>query len=418
MVRPVFILSAWPVCCVVGCAGPVYNVIDLGSLGGASSAFAVNASGEAAGVSRNAAGYNHAMLFNNGVFTDLTAGTGAMEGQASGINSAGQVAGTAFNASGQAMATVWSNGPRGLGTLGGSNSYATAINARGDVVGQAQTASGEGHAFLDAGGTMHDLGTFDGGWSSAYAVDSLDQVAGYGMTASGAFHAFLWSAAAGFEDLGTLGGRNSYAMGINDSGQVVGNSMLANGISHAFLYTGSQLLDLGSPGGASYAYSINNSGEIAGYYTLANGASRAFLDANGVMLDLNSLLSPGSGWVLMEAYGINDSGEIAGAGWYQGQLHAFLAVDPPESVPEPGTPGLLAVGFGAALLSRQRLKQMIPVRRRHSRMPAYIVAPRDLPAIAAEILRNVAAVSETEHDVVVLGGMRQAKRVAGFMQTG
>ena len=75
-------------------------------------------------------------------------------------------------------------------------------------------------------------------------------------------------------DLDTLGGSASYASAINDNGQVVGISMTITGAYHAFLYNGS------------------------------------------TMQDLNSLISPGSGWILNTAYSINNLGDIVGAGTY------------------------------------------------------------------------------------------------------
>src|SRR5438128_5724714 len=79
--------------CSIASASPAYHLTDLGTLGGPqSAATAINDSGQIAGFSYTAAGYNHAFLYSGGVMSDLT-------------------------------------------TLGGNQSFATGIGATGDVVG-------------------------------------------------------------------------------------------------------------------------------------------------------------------------------------------------------------------------------------------------------------------------------------------
>jgi len=106
-------------------------------------------------------------------------------------------------------------------------------------------------------------------------------------------HAFLWTEAGGMRDLGHLGGGTSRATAISDTGQVVGTSSLIDGSAHAFSWTSS-----------------------------------------GGMLDLNTLLSPNSGWVLVEAHGVNNKGQITGYGLHNGTGHAFR-FGPSEIVAQP-----------------------------------------------------------------------------------
>src|SRR5205823_1815721 len=124
-------------------------------------------------------------------------------------------------------------------------------------------------------------------------------------------HAFLWQNGV-MTDLGAFGQVNSEAEAINDAGQVVG-SFFSEAISgppamqRAFLYADGKMTDLGTLPGydRSYAHDINNAGQVVGLsYTLRSGSgaltvdSRAFLYSGGTMTDLNSLLPPGSGWLL------------------------------------------------------------------------------------------------------------------------
>jgi len=361
--------------------GPIWNVIDLGSLGGSNAqAFAVNASGVAAGSASTPFGYNHAISSTGAGIADLTINSSAAEGIASGINQAGIVVGTQF-INGQAFAAEWSNGA--VNSLAGAGSYALAINDSGEIAGSLTSGNGQGHAFVGTPGALNDLGVLPGGtWSSAYAINGTGDAAGYGNTASGAFRGFTWSPGGGYSELGTFGGANSYAMAINDAGVAAGSAQLANGALHAFISIGGNLLDLGTLGGLnSYAYGINDAGEVVGDSMLAgSGGPHAFLYENGVMIDLNSLIDPSSGWTLTVAYAINASGEIAGSGILNGVEHAFLLDDSPGSdgvatvalnttvTPEPGTFALvlmcLTVVASARFRSRARLVPLPLARRR------------------------------------------------------
>ena len=61
------------------------------------------------------------------------------------------------------------------------------------------------------------------------------------------------------------------------------------------------------------------------------------------MADLNDLISPASGWVLVEATAINASGEIVGTGRINNETHAFLLT--PSSPPTDTTPPVITVPF-------------------------------------------------------------------------
>ena len=65
------------------------------------------------------------------------------------------------------------------------------------------------------------------------------------------------------------------------------------------------------------------------------------------MTDLNSLILPGSGFVLNNAYDISDTGYIVGDGTLNGVDTAFLLT--PTAVPEPGSIVLFGVGLAAGI---------------------------------------------------------------------
>jgi probable HAF family extracellular repeat protein len=307
----------------VGWAGAVYNITDLGTLGGNTSmAYAVNDSGHTVGTATSVFGNMNAMSFG----VALPGGAGASESSAWGVNNTDQISGTQY-INGQAYSTVWNNGTPQL--IAGAGSYATGINQNGDVAGMLTSAGGQGEAFITANGTLLPLGVLPGSsWSSAYAINNSDQAAGYAQS-GGAMRAFVWSVQNGYAMLGGLGGANSYAMAINDSGEVAGHAQTASGYLHAVVWNNGTVRDLGTlDGGNSYAYGLDNAGDVVGY-----SGSDAFLYQNGVMLDLNNLIDPASGWTLTQAYAINSLGEIAGAGLFDGVEHAYLLdAAPPTAV--------------------------------------------------------------------------------------
>jgi probable HAF family extracellular repeat protein len=192
-----------------------------------------------------------------------------------------------------------------------------------------------------------DLGTLGGESSAATGLNDATpvQVVGQSDNALGQQRAFLWSNGA-MQDLGTLGGSFSQASDINDGGQVVGRShVFGDRTEHAFLWTNGAMQDLGTLGGAwSIALGINNGGQVVGHaLTAAPAAEHAFLWQNGAMLDLNSLLPPGTGWVLVLARAINDRGQIVGEGLLNGEQRAFLLSPAP-----PTAPSLLTIAGASA----------------------------------------------------------------------
>ncbi|MEO8097806.1 MAG: PEP-CTERM sorting domain-containing protein [Acidobacteriota bacterium] len=315
-------------------AAPLYQVVDLGSLGGSyASINGINASGQTVGTATDMFGNLHAVFSSGGQVSSL-----AINALGAAINDAGQMAGTRY-ANGQAYATQWDGASSR--TLSGPGSYGMGINQAGQVAGM----TSDGHAFLSsASGDVADLGTLAGGtWTAAYDVNNARQVAGYGLSYGG-FRGFLWDATGGFTTLGTLGGKNSYATAVNDAGLVSGHAQLASGYLHATLWDHGAAKDLGTlGGGSSYAYDVNSSGQAVGYSWTSGGVEHAFLYQNGLLLDLNNLVGPSSGWVLTSAYALNDNGQIGGSGYWNGEQRAFR-LDLVNSSPAPAFAPLQVAG--------------------------------------------------------------------------
>jgi probable HAF family extracellular repeat protein len=326
----------------VAAADPIYTVVGLGGLGGPSFGYAINSSGAVAGSAQNSSGSQQAFVSTPNGLQLLS--PGPSESSAYGINDSGTAVGITYDANGQAHGTIWSaSGTTDLG----EDSYAMAIDGAGEVVG------GNGQAFAVVHGQVHGLASpEDIIWSAAYGINDAGTIVGDGQLANGTFRGIVWNPDGASTVLGTFGGSSSQATGVNASGEVVGFASLADGYQHAFSEVGGTMSDLGTlGGGSSYAYGVNDSGEIVGYSWLADGSQSAFLYDDGSMLDLNSLLSPGSGWDLLAAYGINASGQITGEGLYDGQLSAFVLTDPPAGpagispAPEPNELWILGAGL-------------------------------------------------------------------------
>jgi probable HAF family extracellular repeat protein len=275
-----------------------YRLVDIGTLGGASSSgWGINTSGHVVGYAQDATGVSYGFLWNGTTMHEVD-----------------QVVGASPTTNNFLHAYVYDGIMHDLGTLGGQTSLAYGVGASGIVVGGADTGyEGQERAFLYDGTGMHDIGTLGGPDSSARSVNGSGQATGGSNTALGYSHAFLYSGST-MNDLGTLGGHTSTGLGINGSGQVAGWSFLAdNNTQHAFLYDGSSMIDLGAMGGiVSQAYGLNDLAQVVGEVELRAGVVHGFLYSNSAVQDLNNLLdSSGAGWTVEIAQGINNSGEIA-----------------------------------------------------------------------------------------------------------
>ena len=269
-----------------------YTVTDLGPAGNPfSQASYVNNHGLVTGLDTAPDGSQHAVLWYEGLFTDIgTPGLGGPNSGAGGANEFGQVIGGAetsnkdpnnenfcgYGTGLQCLAFLWQNGVMtALPTLGGTNGGWGAINNRGEVAGYAEedkvdpdcpgkvAVNGTGPQVLYfepvIWGPMPDeirkLRPLPGdSVGVAFWINDNGQAVGMSGSCantvlpapSAAPHAVLWERDGSVHDLSNLGGTvntsvlgvGNVAFSINNRGQVAGVSALdGNATFHPFLWT-------------------------------------------------------------------------------------------------------------------------------------------------------------------------------------
>jgi probable HAF family extracellular repeat protein len=311
-------------------------------------------------------------------YTVIDLGTlGGKSSAANDINNRGDVVGWAATPSGAVHAFVYRDGKLiDIGTLGGRNSAATGISDNRAVVGTSGVAGGgPKHGFLWRAnqGSPHNLGT-----PLPVHIGDTGAIIGNGVSSINESIA-TYRNQQGWIRLPLLNDDGSFGEDINNSGTAVGTLFTEPHGSTPFEYANGTLTVLPSVPLASEtaAVAINDNGLIAGQtfdplgLVLFDGTSwqpiptpalfipeihdmnncgdivgafhpvqffkpSAFVITGGVGTDLNTLIPTGSGWHLGTATGINDSGEIAGIGRHNGVQHAFLLVPTtPESCSGP-----------------------------------------------------------------------------------
>jgi probable HAF family extracellular repeat protein len=298
----------------------------------------VNNSGQVAGDCTNAAGATHACLYSGGSLYDLGClGSNASKtSRAYAINAGGEACGLSLTTTdtydhiflwnptspNATTGTMYDLGGLGSGGAVLGNGYALAMNDYGQVTGIALAGRGTGSAFLwtptTPGGTtgsMIDIGIQLTGVSNVFgeSIGSNGAMAGYGTVGS-IDHPFVWTPSSANGTSGTMVdlysadptdfGTQSRAFGVNKYGMVVGSS--GNGVN-------------------------------------------AFLYYNGAYTNLYSLINPSLGWTALNyAESINDSGQITGWGTYNGNTEPFL-LQVPVPTPEPSTLLLATAGLAGLL---------------------------------------------------------------------
>jgi hypothetical protein len=323
--------------------GAVTELATLGSTadGSASSqARDINESGAIAGRStfHNAAGTqlsNNAVRWEAGTHTATNLGVG----DAYAINNAGVVVGVSGQGS-AARPARWDAGSSTPVLLASTTGLAMAIGESGVITGYVGPANAQVATRWDAGSTTGTAllrpTSFTGGTNrnAGVAVDAVGNIVGYASrsTATGTPYgegAVLWK-------IGETVGVALDTIGVNGSGLA----------------------------GQSFALDLNNAGYIVGSVDafdetgLSLGFRAVVWDFEGNVIDLNTLLDPGSGWVLTQAQEITDTGWISGVGSFSssdGTYERSFTFYAPEFavVPEPQT-AVLVLASVACLVRRRR----------------------------------------------------------------
>jgi probable HAF family extracellular repeat protein len=364
--------------------GAKYRIVNLGTLGGATSGGnSINNLGWVTGISSLLGSPGqHATLWRGHATIDL----GTLGGADSGVewpvkNDRGIIAGISETATPDPYNESWScasffptNGHTCLGfvwknhhmqplpTLGGNNGYAAGVNGHGQIAGWAETTvhdptcEAPNHVLQfeavvwepNAMPTARALQPFghdpDG---AATAINDAGQVVGISGTCDqqvgrfSARHAVMWQDGVPM-NLGSLGGVAwNTPTAINAAGEVVGFSDRRGDKDgtpnfHAFAWTkGRGMVDLKTLPGDAYseALGINDRGQIVGVsYAAGFASSRAVIWQHGKMSALRTLLPKDATLAPLYANDINDTGEISGgacvlvSGTCSSNQPAFLAI--------------------------------------------------------------------------------------------
>jgi probable HAF family extracellular repeat protein len=335
-----------------------YTITDLGTgLGDWSIAYQINDRGEilwtwgtAVDAERDLVTDAHHAIWRDGSVTDLSAL--GLE-RAIALNNAGTVLGGV-----QDRGVIYEPGSAEIAPIPGfdQDAWPGAINDAGAIAGHVG-----GRAVIADGGELTEIPLPSGyEFMEPTAINEEGQVAGTVRLTR--VDDMNQRAAVGVDGVVTVldpapGGQSSAAIDLNDNGQVVGHAgfhgmHMLLGPGHAFLYddAAATMVDLGTLPGFQHsaASAVNNAGQVVGFaFSPVEGTApftQAFLSdaATGTMTNLNDLVSPESGWDLLQATDINNAGQIVGRGKIGDEIHAFLLT------PESGAPARTAVATPVA----------------------------------------------------------------------
>ena len=330
---------------------PLYEMVDLGTLGGPSAgAQDINSAGHIVGDADDVQLTRKACFWRTPSgqrpeITELESLVTSRTSAAWAINDQFQIVGYAHDSSFHSRATLWQHGQAyDLGTLGGPESIAFDINANGVIVGYSETSSsGTITAFVIAP-TMQPLPGLAGPTSVAWAINDSDVIVGSTfLPAGGGERAVRWRQSPTQEgwqvfDLTIVPNRNSAARSINGNGDIVGwaeqEGSAGSQPSHATLWRSDALdqpytpTDLGVLPGmfTSRALHLNDSLEVVGSASgLGPEIDRAFYWTPTLGLhDLNDLIVNRGSRVMMSANAIGEDGRIVGYGVDGARPRAFL----------------------------------------------------------------------------------------------
>jgi probable HAF family extracellular repeat protein len=284
-------------------------MVDLGpsELGSTSSAYALNASGQVAGMATDSGGSFGFVSSSNGAsMTQFQNSLGGVDFDVHAINDLGQVTGYAALGTGVTSAYLWKNDGSPMIDLEphvpfqADSTFGLAINNAGQVAGN-DTYDGEPGSELVVWKNDGTPLLFVNSASYPYAINASGQVAGVVAAGGGVAHGFLWANdGTAAKDLGTLAPNNnggSAAKALNDAGQMAGwadTRWFGNRRAVVWMHGATSIQDLGT-GTGSQSNDINASGQVTGQgYFVGDPTLHAFLWRNDgtKAQDLNALIDP------------------------------------------------------------------------------------------------------------------------------
>lgn len=364
-------ISAW--------AQPKFTITDLGTLPNLSAciATAISPNGNVAGychVAGQAVGVSQSQgfVYSKGTMAALPQTSGAQV--AVGVNDSGQAIGLVVPQGQDITTDLFGGGALGFVAQGASSTqlpqyiWPAALNNAGQVAAiqvlptnQAQSVTGLAAAvvYSTATGKFTSLsGTSPN--SLALGIAQKGNVAGTTFAVNIfsfalAFQGAQWRGGTFYPLAPPSGASSAAAFSTNDNSMAGGvsfNVSYAGGANilaafsftdlHPVLWNNSTPTDLTSLTGSKYGaiQSVNNLGWATGFKADTLGSAglgpldlllypdsqnfRAILYTGGKVFDLNTLVTNGSAWTLTNATATNDAGQIVGAGFINGQEHAYL----------------------------------------------------------------------------------------------
>ena len=242
-------------------------------------------------------------------------------------------------------AVAWQNGQvTNLGTFGGNGSVAIGANNRGQVVGAAANTVPDPFSVFFGWGTqtraflwtqsqgLQDLGTLGGPDAFATNINEHGQIFGVSYTSDvpnplttiPPFDAFLYEKGKMTDIPNGFGGTQVNPLGANNRGELIGNASFADEqTSHPFLWSKGKWIDLGTFGGTfGDPASINDAGVVTGHAATPDSAVHGFLWKKGVLTDIGTV----DGDDCSAGFSINSANQIVGQSFAcDGSVaHAFL----------------------------------------------------------------------------------------------
>ncbi len=266
--------------------------------------------------------------FSNGVFTSFNI-PGLNGTVPTAINNLGQIVGSDGN---ENIGFVYQNGNSTLlSPLLNGSIRPVGINDSGTIVGN-QLIPGHGFsAFLDTGGTFTTLPV---PFAVATGINNSGQVVGYAGDNLAMSDAFVY-ANGSTTYFSQPGATSTSFLGISNNDQILGHYIDSTGHHHYFIYdfNSGLVTPLTIPCAVYGLFGLNSHDEVVG----GCGATGLAFEFNYATNQYTTITVPNS--VDTFVLNINDNGQLVGFD---------------NTVPEPATVSLLALGLGALLFTRIR----------------------------------------------------------------